>query len=375
LKPSAYYMMVSVKFESVTKILGQSRAVDNLSLEIGAGELFFLLGPSGCGKTTALRTVAGFYTPDEGRIFFNRQDQSRVPPHKRNTGMVFQNYALWPHMDVRSNIAYGLKMRHVSQVDKENRVKVALEIVHMQAYAERMPNQLSGGQQQRVALARALVIEPDVVLLDEPLSNLDAKLRVEMRTQIKEIHRKIGRTMIYVTHDQAEALSMADRIAVMRRGRLVQVGTPHELYTRPESAFVAEFIGGTNLLRGTLEEVGDLLTVRTQVGIVRAKNGVKGLGRGEPVFCSVRPESLRLKPAGESSGIPSSDLTNELIGEVQSMMYLGDNEQYSLRLADSAIVRAVEYNPPTRKTKVGDRLALQFDPQAVVVLPQEELGD
>ena len=368
-------MMVSVKFESVTKILGQSRAVDNLSLEIGAGELFFLLGPSGCGKTTALRTVAGFYTPDEGRIFFNRQDQSRVPPHKRNTGMVFQNYALWPHMDVRSNIAYGLKMRHVSQVDKENRVKVALEIVHMQAYAERMPNQLSGGQQQRVALARALVIEPDVVLLDEPLSNLDAKLRVEMRTQIKEIHRKIGRTMIYVAHDQAEALSMADRIAVMRRGRLVQVGTPHELYTRPESAFVAQFIGGTNLLRGTLEEVGDLLTVKTQAGIVRAKNGVKGLGRGEPVFCSVRPESLRLKPAGESSGIPSSDLTNELIGEVQSMMYLGDNEQYSLRLADSAIVRAVEYNPPTRKTKVGDRLALQFDPQAVVVLPQEELGD
>jgi len=375
LKPGAYYMMVSVKFESVTKILGQSRAVDNLSLEIGAGELFFLLGPSGCGKTTALRTVAGFYTPDEGRIFFNRQDQSRVPPHKRNTGMVFQNYALWPHMDVRSNIAYGLKMRHVSQVDKENRVKVALEIVHMQAYAERMPNQLSGGQQQRVALARALVIEPDVVLLDEPLSNLDAKLRVEMRTQIKEIHRKIGRTMIYVTHDQAEALSMADRIAVMRRGRLVQVGTPHELYTRPESAFVAQFIGGTNLLRGTLEEVGDLLTVKTQAGIVRGKNGVKGLGRGEPVFCSVRPESLRLKPAGESSGIPSSDLTNELIGEVQSMMYLGDNEQYSLRLADSAIVRAVEYNPPTRKTKVGDRLALQFDPQAVVVLPQEELGD
>jgi len=219
------------------------------------------------------------------------------------------------------------------------------------------------------------VIEPDVVLLDEPLSNLDAKLRIDMRTQIKDIHRKIGRTMIYVTHDQAEALSMADRIAVMRRGQLVQVGTPHELYTRPESAFVAEFIGGTNLLRGTLEEVGDLLTVKTQSGVVRAKNGVKGMARGAPVFCSVRPESLRLKPAPESSGIAPSNATNELLAEVQSIMYLGDNEQYSLRLADSTLVRAMDYNPTTRKAQVGDRLALEFDTQAVVVLPQEELSD
>jgi spermidine/putrescine ABC transporter ATP-binding subunit len=370
-----HQMMVSVKFDSVTKILGQTKAVDNLTLDIGGGELFFLLGPSGCGKTTALRTVAGFYVPDEGRILFNGQDQSRVPPHKRNTGMVFQNYALWPHMDVQSNVAYGLKMRRVSEADKKKRVRQALEIVHMQAYAERMPNQLSGGQQQRIALARALVIEPDVVLLDEPLSNLDAKLRVEMRTHIKDIHREIGRTMIYVTHDQAEALSMADRIAVMRRGRLVQAGTPHELYTRPESAFVAEFIGGTNLLRGTLEEVGELLTVKTQAGIVRGKTGVNGMARGEPVFCSVRPESLRLRPAAESSATPPSEATNELLAEVQSIMYLGDNELYSLRLADSAIVRAVEHNPTTRKAEVGDRLALQFDPQAVVVLPQEELSD
>src|SRR5262245_52873027 len=268
-------MSVSVKFESVTKILGQAKALDNLTLEIGAGQLFFLLGPSGCGKTTALRLMAGFYSPDHGRIFFNGKDQSRVPPHKRNTGMVFQNYALWPHMDVRSNVAYGLKMRHVEQADAEQRVKRALEIVHMNSYAERMPNQLSGGQQQRVALARALVIEPDVVLLDEPLSNLDAKLRIDMRAQIKDIHRSIGRTMIYVTHDQAEALSMADRIAVMRHGRLVQSGTPRELYTRPQSAFVAEFIGGTNLLPGTLEDLGEVLTVRTQAGVVRAENGVE----------------------------------------------------------------------------------------------------
>jgi ABC-type Fe3+/spermidine/putrescine transport system ATPase subunit len=289
--------------------------------------------------------------------------------------MVFQNYALWPHMDVRKNVAYGLKMRRVAEAERKKRVDRALEIVQMESYAERMPNQLSGGQQQRIALARALVIEPDVVLLDEPLSNLDAKLRVDMREQIKEIHRKIGRTMIYVTHDQAEALSMADRIAVMRWGRLVQVGTPHELYTRPESAFVAEFIGGTNLLPGTLEEVGELLTVRTEVGIVRAKSGVTGLGRGEPVICSVRPESLRLKCAEGASPIPSSDGANELSGQVQSIMYLGDNEQYSLRLADSAVVRAVDYQPTTRKAEVGDRIALQFDARDVVVLRREELGD
>jgi iron(III) transport system ATP-binding protein len=369
-------MTVSVSFESVTKVLGQSKAVDHLALDIGGGELFFLLGPSGCGKTTALRLVAGFYTPDDGRILFNGEDQSQVPPHKRNTGMVFQNYALWPHMDVWNNVAYGLKMRRVSDAEKKQRVRHALEIVHMHAYAERRPNQLSGGQQQRVALARALVIEPDVVLLDEPLSNLDAKLRVEMRTQIKDIHSKIGRTMIYVTHDQAEALSMADRIAVMRRGRVVQIGTPRELYDRPESAFVAQFIGGTNLLRGTLEEeAGDLLTVKTQAGVVHAKNGVKGIVRGEAVFCSVRPEALRLASAAQSSDRASAGAANELIAEVQSIMYLGDNEQYALRLADNSIVRAVEYNQPTRQAQVGDRLALQFDPQAVVVLPQEELGD
>jgi iron(III) transport system ATP-binding protein len=238
-----------------------------------------------------------------------------------------------------------------------------------------MPNQLSGGQQQRIALARALVIEPDVVLLDEPLSNLDAKLRVEMRTQIKEIHRKIGRTMIYVTHDQAEALSMADRIGVMRRGRLVQCGTPHELYRLPQSAFVAQFIGGTNLLHGILTEAGEFLTVKTQSGIVRAKTGVTGMQPGAAVFCSVRPESVQVKIPEVSGSTSARDGTNEFIGEVLSSMYLGDSEEYSLRLPDNTVVRAVEYNPTTRKAQVGDRLVLEFDAKAVVVLPQEDLSD
>jgi iron(III) transport system ATP-binding protein len=362
--------LVSVKFDRVAKVLGQSRVVNGLSLEIKPGELFFLLGPSGCGKTTALRLVAGFYVPDEGKIFFNERDQSGIAPHKRNTGMVFQNYALWPHMDVWNNVEYGLKMRRVAEEEKKKRVASALETVQMEGYATRMPNQLSGGQQQRIALARALVIEPDVVLLDEPLSNLDAKLRIEMRAQIKEIHQKIARTMIYVTHDQAEALSMADRIAVMRQGRIVQVGTPRELYTRPESPFVAEFIGRTNLLPGRLEECGDLLTVRTQVGLLGALDGVRGVAKGDLVFCSVRPESLRL-----SAEAPRAELLNQLTGEVQNIMYLGDSEQYSLRLADGTVVRAVEYNPTARKAAVGDRVALQIDARDVMVLPQEEPGD
>jgi iron(III) transport system ATP-binding protein len=362
--------MVSVKFERVTKILGQSRAVDGLTLEIKPGELFFLLGPSGCGKTTALRLVAGFYTPDEGRIILNERDQSRVPPHKRNTGMVFQNYALWPHMDVWNNVAYGLKMRRVSEDEKKRRVGRALETVQMEPYAERLPNQLSGGQQQRVALARALVIEPDVILLDEPLSNLDAKLRIEMRTQIKEIHQKIGRTTIYVTHDQAEALSMADRIAVMVRGRAVQVGTPRQLYNHPESAFVASFIGGTNLLPGTLEERGDLLTVRTPIGLIRAANGAKDIARGDLVFCSVRPECLRFEAER-----PLTAELNQLTGEIQSVMYFGDSEQYSLRLTDGTLVRAVEYNQTARTAEVGKRVTLEIDPHDVIVVPQEKLGD
>jgi iron(III) transport system ATP-binding protein len=371
MKREEAHRLVRVKFDGVAKILGHSRVVDGMTLEINPGELFFLLGPSGCGKTTALRLVAGFYVPDEGRIFFNERNQSGIPPHKRNTGMVFQNYALWPHMDVWKNVAYGLKMRRVSEEEEKKRVGRALEMVQMEAYAGRLPNQLSGGEQQRVALARALVIEPDVILLDEPLSNLDAKLRIEMRAQIKEIHRKIARTMIYVTHDQAEALSMADRIAVMRRGRIVQIGTPRELYTRAESAFVAEFIGQTNLLPGRLEEIGDLLSVRTQVGVLHASKGAKGVGKGDMVFCSVRPESVRLS----TPEAPAEAWPNELTGEVQSIMYLGDSEQYSLRLADGTLVRALEHHPATRKAEVGDHVALQLDARDVMVLPREEAGD
>lgn len=367
--------MVDVRFDSVTKVLGQVRAVDNLTLEIQSKELFFLLGPSGCGKTTALRLVAGFYTPDEGRILFDGEDKSRIPPHKRNTGMVFQNYALWPHMDVQKNVAYGLNVRKVSDREKQKRIRRALEIVRMDEYANRLPNQLSGGQQQRVALARALVIEPDVVLLDEPLSNLDAHLRTEMRAEIKQIHAEIQRTMIYVTHDQTEALSMADRIAVMRSGQVAQVGPPRTLYARPESFFVAKFIGGTNLLKGRLEEAGDPLVVNTPAGILRAANSPASLSRGDAVYCSVRPESLQVVRTEPSTKTPRAagkrDL-NQLVGEVQSITYLGSNEQYTVCLTDGSLVEALEYNPHGTKAEVGNQVTLQFQPQDVVVLPQKD---
>src|SRR3954467_757260 len=244
--------MTSVRIDPLSKRFGNTVALDDVDLDIKAGELFFLLGPSGCGKSTLLRIIAGLLDPTAGRIFFNDRDVTALGTDKRNAVMCFQSYALWPHMTVAENVRFGLNVRKVSRAEQDRRVADVLKLVQMDAYASRKPNQLSGGQQQRVALARALAVQPDCLLLDEPLSNLDAKLRHEMRSEIRRICKTAGFTTIYVTHDQKEALSVADRIAVLKAGKLAQVGTSSQLYHAPRNRFVADFIGNTNLISATV---------------------------------------------------------------------------------------------------------------------------
>lgn len=285
---------MNVTIHNVSKSFGVNRVVNDVSLDIADGELFFLLGPSGCGKTTLLRMIAGFYPPEGGEIRFGDRLMNDVPPHRRNTGMVFQNYALWPHLTVFENVAYGLDVRKVAGNEKRQRVEEALAITRMGQYAERSPTQLSGGQQQRVALARALVIKPDVLLLDEPLSNLDAKLRLEMREEIRRIHHETKLTTLYVTHDQQEALALADRIALMNEGHIEQVGAPLELYRSPKTPFVTQFLGAANFLAGKVSAVLDTGHVKVQTAageIVCAMEGGAELV-GKPVTCLIRPHDV-----------------------------------------------------------------------------------
>jgi iron(III) transport system ATP-binding protein len=333
-------------------------AVDHVSLEIGRGELFFLLGPSGCGKTTLLRMIAGFIEPTSGAVKFDGRDITDWPPNRRNTGMVFQSYALWPHMTVEQNVAFGLGLRKVARAEQARRIGEALGAVHMSDYAARKPNQLSGGQQQRVALARALVIRPDVLLLDEPLSNLDAKLRIELRSEIRRICKEAGITTVYVTHDQKEALSMADRMAVLKEGRVAAVGTPGGLYRRPPSAFVAEFLGETNFIQATSMGGSGL---STPAGSLRT-NGAPGAAAGTGVVVSIRPEAFRLGIGREGS--------STLRGRILESTYLGELAQYVVELPGPTKVKAAAINPGAPLSP-GSEIALSVEPDDVVVLPAE----
>ncbi len=370
---------MNVTLRRVSKAFGATPVLRDISLEVAPHELFFLLGPSGCGKTTLLRLVAGFYQPDAGEVWLGERCMNGVPPHRRNTGMVFQNYALWPHLNVAENVGYGLEVRRVPRPERARRVDEALAIVHMQDYADRTPNQLSGGQQQRVALARALVIRPDVLLLDEPLSNLDAKLRLELREEIRRIHAQTRITTLYVTHDQKEALSLADRLAVLRDGRLEQIGTPRTVYRAPVNRFVADFIGEANWLPATVSEAGpDTLRVQGAFGVFEAVTSrpvppppgdvrsatpapAPPFRAGDAVWLGFRPEAVRLGPGP----------VNTLSTRVRSVTYLGEIEQYLLELEDGTALKAVEANPDAVHP-VGAALAVHVRPADLLVLPRSE---
>ena len=356
--------MTAIRIDGVSRSFGPVHAVRELSLDIGDGELFTLLGPSGCGKTTLLRMIAGFNEPDRGRIFFGDRRIDTLPPHRRNTGMVFQNYAIFPNLTVAGNVAYGLKARGVPAGERAKRIARALDLVQLGGFGERWPHQLSGGQLQRVALARALVIEPAVLLLDEPLSNLDAKLRVEMRGEIRQLQQQLGITAIYVTHDQEEALAISDRIAVMRAGAFEQVGTPTAVYATPATPFVAEFMGTTNLIAGRIAGRDGQWTAIDADGtrfLTGPDGALTGAPDGAPVSFSLRPEAIRLAEAGPA---PAGWAT--LTARVARVEFLGAVTRVELRLPGERLLRmaTIEPLPPALAER---SVTVAYDPARVTV--------
>ncbi|MDA7882184.1 ABC transporter ATP-binding protein [Akkermansiaceae bacterium] len=349
--------MEAIRAEQITKRFGEVTALKSVSLEIGQGELFFLLGGSGCGKTTLLRCIAGLETPTEGKVFFGEKDVTTLPTHKREAAMVFQSYALWPHMTVGQNIAFGLEERRVEKKEIQRRVEEALAMVKLEGFAKRGIDQMSGGQQQRVSLARALVVKPKCLLLDEPLSNLDAQLRLEMRSEIRRIVKENNLTGVYVTHDQAEALSMADRMAVMDAGEIVQVGMPDEIYRQPVTSYVAGFIGETNLIKGTMLEGG---VVETSTANLKGKASVENWSPavGAPVVLSIRPEALEIVKTDGA----------QLRGRIIERVYLGSIIQYAVELGDGRVVQVTEQNPKLIR-EPGDReIGLAVAPDDITLL-------
>ncbi len=361
--------MTSITLEKVAKRFGDTIALASIDLRIEAGEIFFLLGPSGCGKTTLLRAIAGFHQPDSGRILFGDEDVTRVPPHLRSTGMMFQSYALWPHLTVGQNVAFGLEERRVPADEIRRRVEDALASVQMAGLGDRRIHQLSGGQQQRVALARALVIRPRCLLLDEPLSNLDARLRLGMRAEIRRICREAKLTAIYVTHDQKEALSIADRMAILEGGRLQQVGTPAEVYRRPVNRLVADFMGETNFLEGRVTEVANgLVRIETPLGVLSAKAPSESPSGGSPsiapavggaALLSIRPECWKLSA--------QSDLPNSIPGRIAERVYLGETAQYRFA-AGTQELKIFELNPRFIEAPAEAQVFASVAPEDVVIV-------
>ena len=351
-----------LRVSHVSKRFGGVTAVDDVSFDVPKGAFATLLGPSGCGKTTTLRMIAGFYDPDQGDIEIGNRRVNDLPAHRRGTAMVFQDYALFPHMTVRDNVAYGLKVAHVSGGDRQRRVDETLAFVGLKGLADRWPSQLSGGQQQRVAVARALVIEPQVLLLDEPLSNLDAKLREQLRVELRVLQRRLGMTFVYVTHDQGEALSLSDWIAVMNAGKVEQAGSPWEIYYHPKTAFLADFVGAVNLVPARVADVADgALTVEfgPHRAAVRPPADVP-LRPGQTVNLCVRPESFAIGPAGmQGTGIT-------LAGTVARRSFLGDTMRYWVKVDDREWI--VDQPDPGANAPLDGPVTLALRPERVHVI-------
>ncbi|WUI01288.1 ABC transporter ATP-binding protein [Spirillospora sp. NBC_00431] len=369
--------MAGIGIDGLGKRYGALAAVDGVSLSVREGEFLTLLGPSGCGKTTTLRCLAGLEKPDAGEITVGGEtvtsvpEQIFVPPEKRDMGMVFQSYALWPQMNVFQNVAYPLRRRRVKRPEVQRRVDQTLELVGLAALADRPVTRLSGGQQQRVALARALVSRPRVVLYDEPLSNLDAKLRATMRIGIRDFQRELGTTAVYVTHDQVEAMSLSDRIVLMKDGRVQQVGTPREIYERPRNWFVADFVGYENFFDAdVVERAGDRAVARLDGGEIALHCFGGPAGRGRVRLC-VRSTALTVAPAGADDG--SGDRTNTIAGRVRDSMYLGGQVEHHVEVAGTVLrVRGADPDPAGRKVSAGDAVELRIPPESIVVLDADD---
>ena len=359
---------IAVQVDGVSKrfshrVKGEVYAARDVRLAVAAGEFVTLLGPSGCGKTTTLRMIAGFEQPDEGRIRFGGDDVTRLPANQRNIGFVFQNYALFPHLSVFENVAYGLQVRGQPSADVSKSVGDVLALVGLAGYEHQFPAQLSGGEQQRVALARAIVIRPRVLLFDEPLSNLDAKLRVQMRTEIRDLQRRLAITTIYVTHDQEEAMAVSDRIAVMNRGAIVQEGSAEDLYHRPTSEFVATFVGRVNLVTGkVVDRKGDVVSVAALGTTLAARLGRANVRVGDPTKLVLRPEAI----------VFVRESAEALPAHVTARTFLGEKVEYVLQCADTALQVIRQNAGPQETIGTGDRVFLRFADDALVALPVED---
>lgn len=362
---------IPISIRQVTKAYGSVAALDGVDLEVRTGEFLTLLGPSGSGKTTLLMVLAGFIRPDQGSLLFGEQEVIRLAPHKRGIGMVFQNYALFPHLDVAANIAYPLKLRSVPSAEAARRVERALEVVRLAGLGRRRVHELSGGQRQRVALARAIVFEPRILLMDEPLSALDKQLRESMQIELRQLHDELGMTTVYVTHDQREALTMSDRVAVISGGRLMQVDTPRALYDRPSNRFVAEFIGESSFLPIKAEESG--WTWRGQPLATASRESMTSAQAQDRAWLMLRPERVRVAPMHEpASGVAATSITNHLPARVGDVIYQGDTVLVHAVLEDGSRISArgiASAGALERMPRPGEPASLQFDADDAVLVP------